>query len=236
MSFGAMRFQSTLRVERTMDQQTAPRTHGLVLHWAARYDLLAWLLTHGRERELRETIVRLASLKPGDDVLDIGCGTGTLAIIATRHVGASGAVTGIDASPSMIARANRKAEKAGAIATFLLAVAENLPFPDRRFDVVFSTLMLHHLPRKSRQQCAQEIERVLKVGGRVVAVDFGRTERRGLLAHFHRHGHVAIEDIVNLFVAAGLTAKRTGPVGMNDLNFVVAEASGAKALDRLDGR
>jgi hypothetical protein len=47
---------------------------------------------------------------------------------------------------------------------------------------------------------------------------------------------VAIEDIVNLFVAAGLTATRTGRVGMNDLNFVVAEASGAKALDRLDGR
>jgi len=218
-----------------MDQQTAPRTHGLVLHWAARYDLLAWLLTHGRERELRETIVRLASLKPGDDVLDIGCGTGTLAIIATRHVGATGAVTGIDASPSMITRANRKAKKAGVRATFQVAVAEDLPFPDRRFDVVFSTLMLHHLPRKTRQECAAEIERVLKVGGRIVAVDFGRTERRGLLAHFHRHGHVAIEDIVNLFVAAGLTATRTGPVGMNNLNFVVAEASGAKALDKLDG-
>jgi len=47
---------------------------------------------------------------------------------------------------------------------------------------------------------------------------------------------VAIKEMVNLFVAAGLTATRTGPVGMNDLNFVVAEASGARALDRLDGR
>jgi len=121
MRFGTTRFQSTLRVERTMDQQTAPRTHGLVLHWAARYDLLAWLLTHGRERELRETIVRLASLKPGDDVLDIGCGTGTLAITATRHVGATGAVTGIDASPSMIARASGKAKKAGVRGTFQVA-------------------------------------------------------------------------------------------------------------------
>ena len=219
-----------------MDQQNAPGTHGLVLHWAARYDLLAWLLTHGRERELREAIIRLASLETGNDVLDIGCGTGTLAIAATRHVGTTGAVTGIDASPSMIARANRKAGKAGARATFQVAVAEALPFPDRRFDVVFSTLMLHHLPRKTRQECAKEIERVLKIGGRVVAVDFGRTEHRGLLAHFHRHGHVAIEDIVKLFVAAGLTATRTGPVGMNDLNFVVAEASGAKALDRFEGR
>jgi ubiquinone/menaquinone biosynthesis C-methylase UbiE len=232
MFVGATRFQSTLRVERTMDQQNAPGTHGLVLHWAARYDLLAWLLTHGRERELREAIIRLASLEPGNDVLDIGCGTGTLAITATRYVGTTGAVTGIDASAAMIARANRKAGKAGARATFQVAIAENLPFPDRRFDVLFSTLMLHHLPLKTRQQCAREIKRVLKVGGRVVAVDFGRAKRRGLLAHFHRHGHVEVQDIVNLFVAAGLTPTSTGPVGMNDLNFVVAEASNPQALDR----
>jgi ubiquinone/menaquinone biosynthesis C-methylase UbiE len=218
-----------------MDQQTAPRTHGLVLHWAARYDLLAWLLTHGRERKLRETIVRLAGLKPGNDVLDIGCGTGTLAITATPHVGATGAVTGIDASPAMIARANCKAAKAGARATFQVAVAEDLPFPDRRFDVVFSTLMLHHLPWKTRQQCAKEIERILRVGGRVVAVDFGRTERRGLLAHFHRHGYVEVEDIVKLFAGAGLKPTRTGPLGMNALNFVVAEARCCEGPDQADG-
>jgi ubiquinone/menaquinone biosynthesis C-methylase UbiE len=208
-----------------MEQRTAPATHGLVLNWAARYDLLAWLLTHGRERELREAIVRLAGLENGNDVLDIGCGTGTLAIAASRHVGVSGAVTGIDASPAMIARASRKARRAGAAITFQVAIAEQLPFPDRRFDVVFSTLMLHHLPRKPRHQCAEEITRVLKVGGRVVAVDFGREKQRGLLAHFHRHGHVEVEDIVKLFAAAGLTPTRTGSLGMNSLNFVVAESS-----------
>jgi ubiquinone/menaquinone biosynthesis C-methylase UbiE len=235
MFFAAAHFQSTLRVERAMEEQTAPGTHGLVLHWAARYDLLAWLLTHGRERELREAITGLAELQTGNDVLDIGCGTGTLAIAAARHVGTTGAVTGIDASPSMIARANRKAGRGDARATFQVAVAEHLPFPDRRFDVVFSTLMLHHLPGKTRQQCAGEIKRVLKIGGRVVAVDFGRAKRRGFLAHFHRHGHVEVEDIVKLFVDAGLTPIRTGPLGMNDLNFVVAETPGRGNLDRADG-
>jgi hypothetical protein len=83
--------------------------------------------------------------------------------------------------------------------------------------------MLHHLPRKTRQQCAGEIGRVLKADGRVVAVDFGRAKRRGLLAHFHRHGHVDVEDIAKLLVEAGLTPIRTGPLGMNDLNFVVAK-------------
>jgi ubiquinone/menaquinone biosynthesis C-methylase UbiE len=229
--FVSAHFQSTLTMEHAMQERMRSGTHGLVLHWAARYDLLAWLLTHGRERELREAIIRLAPLKTGDDVLDIGCGTGTLAIAATRHVGPTGAVTGVDASPAMIARANRKARNARARATFEVAFAENLPFPDRRFDVVFSTLMLHHLPRKTREQCAREIQRVLTVDGRVVAVEFGRAKRRGLLAHFHRHGHLEVADIVNLFIAASLRPTRTGPVGMNDLNFVVAEVSDREALD-----
>jgi ubiquinone/menaquinone biosynthesis C-methylase UbiE len=93
----------------------APRTKGLVIHWAARYDLLAWLLTRGRERACCERLIGLAGLEPGDAVLDIGCGTGTLAIAATRHVGPTGTVYGIDASRQMVARATRKAAKAAAV-------------------------------------------------------------------------------------------------------------------------
>lgn len=207
-----------------MKQQTTPRTHGFVLHWAARYDLLAWLLTHGREGELRQRIIDLAGIEGGRSVLDIGCGTGTLAIAASRHVGTSGEVMGIDASPAMITRAIRKATRADSRARFQVAVAESLPFPDRRFDIVLSTLMLHHLPRPTRHQCAKEIKRVLKPHGRVLAVDFGRGQSRGLLAHFHRHGHVKVDDIVALLSEAELAPLRTGPVGMNDLNFVLAEA------------
>src|SRR5262249_52223602 len=140
-----------------MEQHTPPHTHGLIINWAARYDLLAWLLTHGKERELRERIIALAGLENGNTVLDVGCGTGTLAIAAARHVGSTGSVRGIDASPSMIARATRKAAKAGARVVFEIGVAERLPFADGQFDVVLSTLMLHHLPRSTRQQCATEI-------------------------------------------------------------------------------
>lgn len=201
----------------------APHTKGLVIHWAARYDLLAWLLTRGRERGFRERLIELAGLELGDSVLDIGCGTGTLAIAATRHVGPTGAVYGIDASPQMIARATRKARKAGAPAVFRLAAAEQLPFPDAQFDVVLSTLMFHHLPKNTRKLCAIEIRRVLKRRGRVLVVDFGKPQaRRGLLAHFHRHGHVAIEDIDSVLTNAGFTTVRTGPVGLRDLQFVLA--------------
>jgi ubiquinone/menaquinone biosynthesis C-methylase UbiE len=123
----------------------------------------------------------------------------------------------------MIARARRKASKAGVDVDFRVAVAENLPFPAGRFDLVLSTLMLPHLPRKTRQDCAREIKRVLKMGGSVLAVDFGPSNRRGLLSHFHRHGHVDVKDMVALLEDADLTVNTTGPVGMNDLNFVVAQ-------------
>ena len=216
-----------------MEQEAAPRTHGRVIDWAARYDLLAWFLTHGKERQLRERFIDLASLAPGNSVLDVGCGTGTLAIAATRHVAPSGSVCGIDASPPMIARARRKGNKAGVNVDFRVGVAENLPFPDGRFDVVLSTLMLHHLPRKTREQCAREIKRVLRIGGRVLAVDFGRGNGRGLLSHFHRHGHVEVKDMIALLEDADLTVNTTGPVGMNNLNFVLAQNVGTL---RPDGR
>src|SRR5262249_6889416 len=146
---------------------------GKVLHAAAAYDILIWLVTLGRERAFREKMLRLAHLEPGESVLDVGCGTGTLAIAAKRQVGTAGTVHGVDASPEMIARAEKKARKAGVKVAFKNAFAQSLPFPDAKFDVVLSTVMLHHLPQTARQELAIEIRRVLRPGGRVLAIDFG---------------------------------------------------------------
>jgi ubiquinone/menaquinone biosynthesis C-methylase UbiE len=211
-------------VTETRDHQSAPGTKGRVLHSAAGYDLLAWLLLLGRERAFRERLVWLARLEPGQSVLDVGCGTGTLAIAVKRRVGPFGSVHGIDASPEMIARARKKARKAGVEVTFTNGVVEGLPFPDERFDAVLSTLMLHHLPRAAREQCVREMRRVLKPGGRVLAVDFGRTteDRKSFIEHFHRHGRVDVRDIVKLLSEAGLQITESGPVGVRDLNFVLA--------------
>ncbi len=210
-------------------RNSAEGTTGLVVHWAARYDFLIWLVTLGRERNFRERLLRPARLQTGESVLDVGCGTGTLAIAAKRHVGSAGSVHGIDASPAMIARARNKATKAGVEVIFENGLAESLPFPDVRFDVVLSTVMLHHLPAKARQQGVREMRRVLKPGGRLLAVDFGGASRngKGPLAHFHRHGHIAPRELVDLVSDTGLHVVESGALGIWDLQFALAEATRA---------
>lgn len=210
----------------TTSSPDVPSTTGRVLHWAARYDLLVWLLTHGRPGAFRRSLAGLARLARGESVLDIGCGTGSLAIEAKRQVGSTGTVVGIDASSEMIARARSKASRAGAEVTFHHAVAEALPFPDAHFDVVLSTLMLHHLPRSVRQRCVHEIRRVLRADGRVLVVDFAKgQDRRSLLGHFHRHGHVDSAAIASLLTEAGLFPVRSGSIGVSTLQYVLASPS-----------
>src|SRR5215813_1526932 len=212
----------------TVDRDPMPHTTGILLHWAAVYDLLAWLMMLGRERVFREKVVDLACIQSGESILDVGCGTGTLAITAKRRVGLRGSVYGIDASPQMITRAGKKARKAEVEVVFKNGIVEALPFPDAQFDAVLSTLMLHHLPRKARQDCAREIRRVLKPGGRVLAVDFGEPARKrgGLLVHFHRHGHVSLFAMIAVLRETGLTIVESGAVGIRDLQFVLAKAPG----------
>jgi ubiquinone/menaquinone biosynthesis C-methylase UbiE len=227
-------------MKKVENENSTPGTTGLVLHRAARfYDFMVWVAMPGRERFFREKVIDLARVKPGESILDVGCGTGTLAIAAKRRVGPTGEVYGIDASPEMVARASRKAEKAMVEVVFKSGVVEALPFPDAHFDVVLSTLMLHHLPRKAREQCALEIRRVLKPSGRVLAVDFGGSERkkRGVLANFHhRHGHVKLSDMIAVLSGAGLNSVESGAVGIKDLNFVLATADAAPNHERRDER
>ena len=215
-----------------MEQNHKSGPIGKVLHAAAAYDLMVWLLMLGREGAFREKVLRLARLEPGESVLDVGCGTGTLAIAAKRHVWPTGTVYGIDASPEMLARASNKARKAGVEVFFKNGLAQALPFPNAQFDAVLSSVMLHHLPRKARLECACEMRRVLKPRGRVLVVDFGGAgeEKKGFLAHFHRHGYVKLRDIIGTLSEAGLNIAESGAVGLRDLHFVLAMAPSPHAI------
>jgi ubiquinone/menaquinone biosynthesis C-methylase UbiE len=216
-------------VTQIVDRDPAPQTTGKVIHWAFAYDLLVSVLWLGREGAFRKRVVELASLKPGESVLDVGCGTGTLAIAAKRCVGPQGRVSGIDPSPEMIQRARKKARKSGIEIIFENAAAEKLPFPDAAFDCVLSTVMLHHLPEEARRKCLSEIRRVLKPGGRLLAVDFGgpAEHRRSLVAHFRQHMNFDLRKVIPMLDEVGLNAVQSGPVGFSDLHFVLAAAPSA---------
>lgn len=210
----------------TEGKRLRSNTNGLVLHWAAQYDFLVWLVMRGKERAFRERLIQTAHLKPGERVLDVGCGTGSLAIAAKRHCGAASSVCGIDASPEMIARAKKKAVKAGVEIDLQVSICEALPFPTGSFDVVFSTMMLHHLGPKTRRECASEIGRVLIPGGRWFVVDFEGPAHQagGILSLFHRHGHIKPGALSGLVSEAGLNPIEKGLLGFRNLHFVLAES------------
>jgi ubiquinone/menaquinone biosynthesis C-methylase UbiE len=179
-------------------KETSKATKGLVINTGWRYDLFEWfvdpLLFRGQLRALWRRSVELASLQPGEQALDVGCGTGTLALAVARRVGASGRVSGIDPSAQQIARARVKTARRHVPIEFRIAVIEELPFPDQTFDVVFSTLMMHHLPGPLKRQGLTEIARVLKPSGRLVIGDFVRKlDRTGPAAHFHAGGTNMVE-------------------------------------------
>jgi len=198
----------------THARSEAPQTAGRTIRWWARfYDAASWLLSFGRAPAIRRMTVEMAAAAPGETVLDVGCGTGSLAIALKAEVGASGAVTGIDASPEMIEQARRKATRAGVDAGFEVAPIEGLLFPDARFDLVVSSFMLHHLPDGVKRKGLAEVRRVLKPGGRFLAVDFGGTSQ-SLIGHLlsvlgHTHG-ASLDALAPAMEEAGFTDVEAG--------------------------
>ena len=191
--------------------QSAPETRGITIHWARAYDRLAmWkILTLGRGIKIWQEMLDQSGLKPGNWALDVGCGPGSLTLQAKKRVGQAGRAVGIDASPEMIAVAREKAQRAGADVEFQLEAVERLPFPEDSFDVVLSSLMMHHLPDDVKRQGLSEIRRVLKPGGCLIILDFkcpDSNHRRALLPFMlHRSIQVGVQDLGALLEDAGIT-------------------------------
>ena len=206
------------------DPAAAPQTSGLVFRWALAYDMLLRIIWGRAERAYRDRVIQLAALQAGDAVLDVGCGTGSQAIVAKRRVGASGMIVGIDASPEMITRAKAKAAKAGMAIEFRLAVAEALPFADATFDAVLTTTVLHCLPDGARRAGLSEMIRVLRPGGRLLLVDYGgpRQERRSLLAHLHHHRRFDLANVLPALRDLGVSDAQTAALNFGDLQYVLA--------------
>jgi ubiquinone/menaquinone biosynthesis C-methylase UbiE len=129
----------------------------------------------GKARSLREATIKLAQIKTGDAVLDVGCGTGDLTIAARLQTGPTGQVYGIDAANEMIDVARRKAARAGIKVDFNPGLIEKLNYADNTFDVVMTSLVMHHLPDDLKLVGLGEIYRVLKPGGSLLIIEFARS-------------------------------------------------------------
>lgn len=131
------------------------------------YDLVA---TPALERLYLRVAREAATISSVGAALDVGCGPGGLAIrLAQEAPGLQ--VTGMDISPEMVELAGRRAEAAGldGRVDFRVGAAEAMPFPDGRFDLVVSTLSLHHWP--DAEAGLAEVYRVLKPGGQACIYD-----------------------------------------------------------------
>ena len=178
----------------------------------------------------RAALLDQVALRAGERVLDIGCGTGTLAvIIKRRHPQVE--VTGLDPDPSALQRAARKAQQASLSIQLDRGFSDELPYEDGRFDRVFSSFMLHHLDEK--EATLREVRRVLKPGGPFHMLDFADPRSRGVhgrLSHLV-HSSKRLQDnnearILELMQRAGLVS----PVTVAERSLLVGHIAYYQAL------
>ncbi len=154
-------------------------------------------------------LIRQAAISSGHRVLEIGCGTGNLAILAKR-LSPAAEVAGTDPDPKALARARQKAQRRGAALQFDPGFAEELPYPDASFDRVLSAFMLHHVKPEGKPLALRQAFRVLKPGGSLHLVDFEEGQHRagglhGFIASIvhSRHGSSPQHIVLGLIQGAG---------------------------------
>lgn len=133
---------------------------------APRYDLMNRVITLGMDRRWRRKLLARTALPRGGRLLDMGCGTGDIALAAMKER-PDATVIAADFTPAMVAHARVRPGAEGA--AFALADAMALPFPDKTFDAVVSGYLLRNVPHLPT--ALAEMVRVLKPGGRMAALD-----------------------------------------------------------------
>lgn len=134
------------------------------------YDIVARLMG---ESSFKGALVRAAAIAADHEVLDLGCGTGTLALMIAEAC-PQARVSGVDIDPRILAIARAKANTAGVALDLRQGSATAPPFDDGSFDRVLTTLMLHHLGTPQKLEALRAVHRLLKPGGELHIGDWGK--------------------------------------------------------------
>jgi ubiquinone/menaquinone biosynthesis C-methylase UbiE len=182
------------------------------------YDSFTWLVGVPR---LHRRLAAEAGIEPGHRVLEVGTGTGNLALRARRMQPAA-EVIGLDPDPRALARARRKSERRGLPVQWVQGTAGQLPYPDASIDRVLSSLMFHHLDNTERHRMLTEVHRVLRPGGRLHLVDFAGHHKGRAARRLHKHPQLlelAGDAIPDAMREAGLTDVRATGTGHMGTTF-----------------
>ncbi len=157
-------------------EEKARYVHHIFARIASRYDLANKVLSWGQDLGWRKRAVRLALPPPQGRVLDLGTGTGEMALLLAQE--GSYRVTALDFSPPMLELGRRKAKASGLFIDFLIGDALSLPFPDHPFDRLISAFVLRNL--KSIPQGLAEMCRVIRPGGYVISLELFKPQGRAI--------------------------------------------------------
>ena len=164
--------------QKVPEDEKSDRVAGVFDSVAPRYDLMNDLMSGGLHRWWKRFTIEASGVRPGERVLDVAGGTGDLARLFARRVGASGEVVMTDINAAMLKLGRDRLLDAGILAPVARCNAEALPFGRDRFDCVSVAFGLRNMTRK--ELALAEMRRVLRPGGRLLVLEFSKV--RGPLA------------------------------------------------------
>jgi len=208
-----------------MDKKQSQFIPALRYDWLTRlYDPIIRLTT--RETAFKRRLVDIAHIQTGHRVLDLGCGTGTLALLI-QETHAATEVFGVDADLNVLTIAQDKVVGSDSRLLLNVGLVFELPYPANQFDRIVSTLLFHHLTQEAKQRTLQETLRVLKPGGQLCVADWGKPSNRFMRMLFF------LVQLLDGFTSTTDNMKGMLPEWMRDTGF--AEVHEVNHLNTLFG-